>query len=273
MKVLVLGSSGQIGKSICSHLINSGHSIIEWDIKNSEEQDLSNYNAKLEQAMLDSDFVYYFASDVGGAKYLEKNQNSYDFIMNNMSIMMNVFESLRITQKPFIFTSSQMADIHESTYGTLKLVGEKITSSLGGLYVRLWNVYGEETDEEKFHVITDFIKMAKRNSVINVRTDGKESRQFLSVDDLYHCLQFLTLNFDNLDKSKNYHITSFEWISIARIAEIISSLSGCKVVFSDAKDKTQMNMMNEPDRYIMNFWRPTVSIEDGIKNLFNKVAE
>ena len=268
MKILVLGSSGQIGKPICSHLIQDGHNVIEWDIKNSIDQDLSKYNAALEDTMSQSDFIYYFASDVGGAKYLEKYQNSYDFINNNMLMMINEFGALKNTNKPFIFTSSQMADIYASTYGLLKLIGEKLSSDLNGLTVRLWNVYGEETDEEKFHVITDFIKMAKNNNQIKVRTNGKESRQFLSVDDLYKCLITLTSNFDKLDKTKNYHITSFKWTSIAEIAKIISDLSGCEVIFSDGEDKTQMNAMNKPDEHILNFWSPSISIEDGIKKLY-----
>ena len=269
MKVLVLGSSGQIGKPVCSRLRADGHTVGEWDIKNSKDQDLSVVNPDLEFIMSEIDFVYYFASDVGGAKYLEKNQDSYNFIFNNMKMMINVFTVLKNTNKPFIFTSSQMADIHQSTYGILKLVGEKIVKGLNGLSVRLWNVYGEETDEEKFHVITDFIKMAKRDGVIKVRTNGKESRQLLAVDDLYDCLSYLTSNFSSLDRSKDYHVTSFEWVTIAEVAAIISELSGCEVVFSDREDLTQMNMMNKPDGFILNFWKPKTSIAVGIEKLYH----
>lgn len=268
MKILVLGSSGQIGNCVCNFLRNKNHEVFTWDIKDSQDQDLAKYNPELIRIMTECDFVYYFASDVGGAKYLEKYQDSFDFINNNMLIMINVFDALRQTGKPFIFTSSQMADIRQSTYGILKVIGEKMTAKLNGLAVRLWNVYGRETDEEKFHVITDFIKMAKMHNRIKVRTDGSESRQFLAAEDLCDCLEILTQNFDSLDKSKNYHITNFEWIKISRIAEIISSLSGCEIEYSDRKDKTQMNSMNPPDEYILNFWQPSISIEDGIKRLY-----
>jgi nucleoside-diphosphate-sugar epimerase len=49
-------------------------------------------------------------------------------------------------------------------------------------------VYGKEHDEEKSHVITDFIKMAKQDGVIKMRTDGTESRQFLYADDACEAL-------------------------------------------------------------------------------------
>jgi nucleoside-diphosphate-sugar epimerase len=53
------------------------------------------------------------------------------------------------------------------------------------MIVRLWNVYGYET--ARTHVITDFIRMA-REGRIDMRTNGKESRQFLYADDCCKCL-------------------------------------------------------------------------------------
>lgn len=270
MKILVLGSAGQIGSSVCKYLKKNNHEFVCWDIVDSEKQDLRVYNEDLVNCMRDVDFVYYFASDVGGAKYLDKYQDSYQFITNNIKIMSNVFDSLEKTKKPFIFTSSQMADIPESTYGFLKILGEKITSKLNGITVRLWNVYGKEHDEEKFHVITDFIKMAKTNGVINLRTDGKESRQFLSAEDFCECLWLLTNQYDSLDRDKNYHISSFEWITILDIANIVSQISGCEIKTSNNKDNTQMNRMNEPDKYVLTFWQPKTPIFDGIKKLYDE---
>lgn len=273
MKILVLGSSGQIGSEVCKFLLENGHTVFTWDIKDSQDQDLTKHNPKLLDTMKESDFVYYFASDVGGAKYLEKYQDSYQFIYNNITMMNNVFSALKEANKPFIFTSSQMADIKESTYGTLKIVGEKLSKSINGLSIRLWNVYGKESYEEKSHVITDFIHMAKTQGIIKVRTDGRESRQFLAAEDLYNCLIFLTQNFNSLDKDKNYHITSFNWTSIREIANIISEISGCKIEYGEKKDQTQMNYMNEPDKYILNFWQPLIKIQDGIKNLYQQYKD
>lgn len=271
MKILVLGSAGQIGSSVCKYLEKNNLEVVYWDIIHSENQDLRVYNQKLIDCMQEVDFVYYFASDVGGAKYLDKYQDSYQFIMNNINIMINVFGALEKTKKPFIFTSSQMAELPYSTYGNLKVIGEKITSTLNGLSVRLWNVYGHESVEEKFHVITDFIKMAKKNNSIVCRTDGSESRQFLFVEDLCECLMYLTNNFASLDRSKNYHISSFEWTKISDIAHIISEISGCSVHFSDIHDATQKNAMNEPDSWILNFWKPKTSLISGIRYLYNGV--
>lgn len=270
LKILVLGSEGQIGKPTCNFLRERGHDVLEYDIKNDPNHDLRNQEPEFISKLIESDFVYYFASDVGGAKYLEQHEHTHRFISDNMQIMITVFKALDLYKKPFIFTSSQMSELQHSSYGILKKLGERMTNDIGGLVVRLWNVYGPETDEEKSHVITDFCKMAKHNKIIKMRTDGTESRQLLHADDCAECLLTLTLNYDNIDKNKNYHITSFQWVSIMDIAKHIQDISGCEIIQGTAKDKTQMNAMNSPDSYILNFWKPKIALQNGIEQIYNE---
>jgi len=266
MNILVLGSSGQIGKPLVQEL-RKKHMVFEWDIQNSHLEDLRIPSPSLRKVMIQCDFVFYLASDVGGAKYLDKYQNSADFIINNMKIMNNVFDILRKNNIPFIFTSSQMAELCHSTYGQLKSLGEKIVNDIGGLNVRLWNVYGPEPFSEKSHVITDFINMAYHKQLITCATDGQESRQMLYVDDCIQCMILLMNNYSIIDKNANYHITNFKWITIKEIATIVANQLNCSIHFTEKKDNTQRNMMNDPDPYILKLWKPLVSIEKGIDNM------
>lgn len=268
MKILILGSSGQIGSFAVPYLRNKGHEVFEWDIFNDPKQDLREYNINLYNLMSCCDFVYFLACDVGGAKYLSKYQNSYNFIMNNLNIMKYTFECLKETKKPFLFTSSQMSDMQQSTYGIMKSLGEKLTNELGGLVVRLWNVYGKENGSEKSHVITDFIDMSIKGKKIVMRTNGKESRQFLYVEDCVDCFLTLSLLYDTLDRSKNYHISSFKWNTILDIAKIISEISGSEIIPGKMTDDVQLNSMNSPDEFILNFWKPKTSIENGIEKIY-----
>jgi len=270
MKILVLGSAGQIGKSTCKYLRECGHIVYEYDIKDHYKNDLRHVEPAFISKLQDCDFVYYFASDVGGAKYLEANEHSFRFISNNMKIMTTVFTALDIWKKPFIFTSSQMSELGHSSYGMLKKLGEKMTNDIGGLVVRLWNVYGPEEDDEKSHVITDFCKMAKHDGVIKMRTDGLESRQLLYARDCAECFLTLTEQYDTLDKSKNYHITNFEWSTILDVANHIKDISGCGIIPGGRKDLTQMNAMNSPDPYILNFWKPKTPLREGIEKIYDE---
>lgn len=271
MTHLIIGSAGQIGKHLIEYFKNKGEDVIEFDIENNISEDLRiPNNPILEAKIKECDMVYFLAYDVGGAKYLEQNQDKYEFLSNNMKIMTNTFDIISRYNKPFMFASSQMSELAYSNYGLLKNIGEKITKSLNGLVVRFWNVYGYEKDESKSHVITDFIKMAKYNGVIKMRTDGQESRQLLYADDCAECLLTLSKNYNDLDKDKNYHITNFEWVKVLEVAKIIQKLSGCKIVVDTKKDATQKNAMNNADSYILKFWKPTISLEQGIEKLYNQ---
>ena len=270
MKHLVLGSSGQIGGHLVKYLLSKGEQVTEYDIEYKEWQDLrEGYNPSLESYIDTCDIVHFLAFDVGGAKYLEENQDKYEFIDNNMRIMINTFDLLKRYEKPFIFASSQMSEMGYSSYGMLKSLGEKITRNLGGLVVRFWNVYGYETNPAKSHVITDFIKMAKKEGTIKMRTDGTESRQFLYADDACEALLTLSKKYNNLDKTEDYCITSFKWNKVYEIANILDVLSSCEVIPSDKKDKTQRNAMNEPNNNIKKYWQPKTSLKEGIMKLYN----
>ena len=158
MKILNLGSSGQVGAYLTEYLRNKGHEVIEFDKNLGAEYDLTTIpNDLLETSVKDCDFCFFLAFDVGGSRYLKKYQHTFRFLDNNARLMANVFGLLEKYNKPFVFASSQMSNMSYSPYGVMKRVGELYTKSLGGLIVKFWNVYGIERDMEKAHVITDFI--------------------------------------------------------------------------------------------------------------------
>tara|TARA_S200000501_G_scaffold353197_2_gene372725 strand:- start:616 stop:1440 length:825 start_codon:yes stop_codon:yes gene_type:complete len=273
MKFLVLGSSGQLGHPLCSFLKEEGNEVIEFDIVEDESQDLRIYNSELlKNSIKECDFVFFLAFDVGGSRYLEKYQHSYDFLHNNMLIMSNTFKLLKEYKKPFIFASSQMSNMNHSPYGILKSIGEKFTTALDGLTVKFWNVYGPEKNLEKSHVITDFILMAKNEGMIKMRSDGTEVRQFLHARDCSSCLLSLAEKYDKIDKNKEYHVTSFKWHSIIEIAKIISSeFNNAKIIPSNKKDKVQNDKKNEASEHILNFWKPQIDIKTGIKMVIEEM--
>lgn len=274
MKYLILGSSGQIGLSLSQYLKSIGHNVIDYDIAENPSYDLRrNDNTELEQLMQDCDFVFFLAWDVGGSTYLAKHQDSFEFIQNNLKIIVNTFEVLHRLNKPFLFASSQMANMSYSSYGLTKSVAEKVTASLSGLTVKFWNVYGLEHDPEKNHVITDFIVKAKTTGVIDMRTDGTELRQMLHADDCSECLYVLSQQYDNLPRDKEYHITSFEWSSVLDIANIVSRhFAGSVVKPATAKDDVQKDKRNEADPWILNYWKPKITLEQGIADIVKQMS-
>ena len=212
------------------------------------------------------DIVHFLAFDVGGSRYLKTYQNTYEFISNNALLMEYTFELIKRYNKPFIFASSQMSNMSYSPYGVLKALGEYYTRALNGIVVNFWNVYGVERDLEKSHVITDFILKAQSDKEIKMLTDGTEQRQFLHAEDCSKCLLTLAMNYNDVERHKPLHITSFEWISILEIAEIIAGLyPGTKIQPAAYKDIVQQDARNEPDLSIKKYWSPKIDIVSGIK--------
>ena len=94
MKILVLGSSGQIGLPLVNFLRKKNHEVIEFDIAKDNNEDLR-IQSILDDMLPSIDFVFFLAFDVGGSRYLEKYQSTYEFLDNNIKIMTHTFESIK----------------------------------------------------------------------------------------------------------------------------------------------------------------------------------
>ena len=274
MNIAVLGSSGQIGAYLTEYLTKKGHLVREFDIVNDPHEDMTRIpNPFLRNVIMDSDFVFFLAFDVGGSHYLKKYQHTFKFIDNNTRMMANVFGHLSDYKKPFVFASSQMSNMSYSPYGVMKRVGELYTKSLGGLIVKFWNVYGIEKDMEKAHVITDFIHKGFESGVINMMTDGTEAREFLYAEDCCEALEKIMEEYSNLSSDDELHITTGVYTSILEIAQEIRKLFNdigkeVEVIPSEKKDEVQKDARNEPDPFIKKFWQPKTSVKDGLKKVF-----
>ena len=75
MKILNLGSSGQIGAYLSEYLRDKGHTVIDFDKEETPNHDMTVIpNQYLENAIETADFVFFLAFDVGGSRYLKKYQ-------------------------------------------------------------------------------------------------------------------------------------------------------------------------------------------------------
>ena len=279
MRITVLGSSGQIGAYLSEYLSRKGHIVREFDIVNGIHQDMTHIpNTYLRNAIMESDFVFFLAFDVGGSRYLKKYQHTFDFVNNNTRLMANAFGLLEQYDKPFIFASSQMSNMNYSPYGTLKRVGELYTESLGGLIVKFWNVYGIEKDHNKAHVITDFIRKGFEDGDFEMMTDGEEVRQFLYAEDCCEGLEAVMKNYDEFYANDPLHITNFDYTSIREVAIIIENefkLIGkpINIIPGEASDSVQLDKRNEADPFIRKYWSPKTDLVTGISKVFESMKK
>ena len=277
MKVTILGSGGQIGAYLTEYLRKKDYEVLEFDITNGEHQDMTHIpNTYLRNAIMNSDFVFFLAFDVGGSHYLKKYQHTFKFIDNNTRLMANVFGYLEDYDKPFVFASSQMSNMSYSPYGVMKRVGELYTKSLNGVIIKFWNVFGIEKDMEKAHVITDFIVKGFETGVIDMMTDGTEEREFLYAEDCCEALETIMGCYDQFSSTDELHITTGVSTSILEIAQNIQSLfksigKEIKISPSSSKDEVQKDARNIPDPYIRKWWTPKTTVVDGISKVFDEI--
>lgn len=272
-KILILGSEGQIGRALKNYL-SEKYTVLECDIANSPLEDLRKKNQKIDKLVKASDFVFFLAFDVGGSRYLNKNQKKFNFIENNILIMHNVFSLIKKYNKKFVFASSTMSNMIHSNYGVLKKIGESFSKSLGGITVKFWNVYGIEKEREKSHVITDFIIKAKKYQKINMLTDGKEKRDFLYSEDCCAGLELIMDNYNYYKKEKEIHLTTTNFTSIIEIANIIKKKFlkqgiNIKIIKSKKKDTLQFNQQNKANKFFLKYWKPKYSLKEGISEIIS----
>ena len=253
----MLGSRGLIGRALVRQLLSSGHDVVEWDIKISPDHDLCDENnvPLLSTTVNTCDFTFFLAYDVGGSKYL--SSPTLSFMNRNSSLMMNTFAALEY--KRFIFASSTMSNM-DVPYGALKTVGEHYTKILGGVTARFWNVYGKQEVGERSYVISDFVNSFAVTGSVHMLSQGNERRQFLHSRDCARCLETMMLHYEHMKPIVD--VSSFEWTTVIDMAKLICS----DVLPGDALGDSH-SFNTEPDTFILQYWKPTITLKDGIDEL------
>ena len=253
---LVIGSEGFIGTPFCRFLEGKGEKVIRFDIRRDKEEDAR--FVKLPFSNVDK--VYFLAWDVGGSKYLYEPKLQKNQLDWNLSLMKNVFYQLEKAKKPFVFISSQLSEEVDTVYGVTKRLGEVWTDLLGGKCVRVWNAYGYmEGQDVKSHVISDFIYQALKTKKITMMTNGTEWRQFTHITDLSNAF-YMALNSNGLRKIV-YDASSYEWVQIIDMANMIAEFTGATVV---PGTKIGHDPIASPNRGRIPGWLPTIELRDGI---------
>ncbi len=273
MRVLVLGSEGTLGSSICSYLEARAIEVVHWDIKLGLQFDLRAPN-NIDDVLQTVDYVFFLAFDVGGSKY---DVNNKPYIDNNMQLILNTFASLEKANVPFTYTTSQMSNMHTNPYGVLKRISDFYVEYLKGVNVRIWNVYGLESIDSRTHVIPDFVHKAWTTGKITMLSDGTDQRQFMHCNDFADAMYHIMMNHEAYTShGKVIDFASFAWVSIMEVAEVIQYVLAKQynhhVTIETKPYKNNNHMvMNEPVATLFHSqWQPKLSLEEGIADVIKK---
>ena len=303
MNILIFGSNGLVGSSLVRNLSVSkkNYNLICSTRKDTNLFSLSETSEKINKS--DPNIVIIAAAKVGGI-YANSTQR-FNFIIENLKISMNIFESLvdftntKIinigssciyplgAQNPITENSLMTGKLEptNSPYSMAKLssleISKTMSEQFGHKIVNLMptNLYGpnDKFEELNSHVIPGLIyKMhrAKQNNLkeVEIWGSGEPLREFMHVDDLSSAIEFL------IDKDTEYdllNVGSNETISIKNLAELIKKIVKFdgNLIFNKEYPDGNPKKLLDSSRLNSLGWNSSITLETGIENTYNWYVE
>ncbi len=289
---LVTGGAGFIGSHLVNRLINDGHKVIVID--NLSEGKKENLNPKAKFYKLDIcnlekimplfkgiDYVFHLAAiprvPLSVEKPIETHKVNVDGTLNVL------YASYKNNVKRFIFASSSSVYGNQKTlplketmipnplspYGLQKLIGEmycKLFSNLYGLQtvsLRFFNVYGPRMNPEGAYALAigKFLKLKKEGKPLTIYGDGKQTRDFIFIDDVIEAL-VLVMKSKKVGSGEVINISYGKNYSINYVAKLIG---GKKIYLPPRKGDPKHTLGdNSLAKKLLN-WQPKTSLEEGIE--------
>ena len=293
---VVTGGAGFIGSNLVDHLVRIGHKVIVLDnFVSGKKINLAHHKKKdvkiirvdisksknLDKYFKKVDYVFHLA---GLAEIIPSIKNPKKYFNTNVLGTLKVVEAAkRAGVKKLIYAASsscygspknlptsekEKIDI-KHPYGLTKFLGEQLVLkyatnfNMPNISFRFFNVYGPRLNMSGQYsaVFGNFLKQKKNNKPLTIVCDGKQTRDFIHVDDLTNA--FIKVAKSRLI-NKIYNLGSGKEISINKIA----NLFGGKKTFIPKRPR-------EPKRSLANIskikkdinWKPTITIQEGIKRL------
>jgi nucleoside-diphosphate-sugar epimerase len=302
MRVLITGSSGQIGTNLALRLLADGHRVFGVDRRANSWTDA--FPTLLQDLAVPQ---HDFRGGIGGAPYppcdivvhLAANAKVYELVehprraLENINITFNVLEFCRAQGLPVIFSSSRevYGDIHryiteeasadfsftESPYSASKISGEALIYAYARCYglrylvFRFSNVYGRyDNDIERMErVIPLFIRRLQAGEPVTVF--GREKvLDFTYVDD---CVEGIVRGIERLAagdvSDRTINLAFGTGNSLVRLAELIGAALGVapEIIVQPAKRAGEVSYYVADislARELLGF-EPRVPLEEGVR--------
>jgi len=299
-RIFIAGHRGMVGSSIVRHLNELGYKNLV--LKTSAELDLRNQDAVARFFKEDKpDYVFLAAAKVGGI--LANNTYRADFLYENLMIQSNVIHQSylnKVTKLLFlgsscIYPKLAPQPIHEDSlltgpleytnepYAIAKIAGIKLCETYRHQYgadfisAMPTNLYGpnDNYDLNNSHVLPALIRkmhVAAKNEENHVEVwgSGNPLREFLHVDDLAKACVFLM---DQYSEKQTVNVGYGKDLTIRDLAQTIKKVVGYEgqLVFDSSKPDGTPKKLMDSSRLNSLGWKPTISLEVGIKNVYESV--
>ena len=299
-KIYIAGHRGMVGSAIVRRLQSLGYQNLI--LKTSKELDLRS-QSEVNDFFNEQKPAYVFlaAAKVGGIQ--ANNTYRADFLYDNLLMQANVIQAAHETKvEKLLFLGSSciypkmapqplkeeslLTGLLESTnepYAIAKIAGIKLCESYRDQYgdnfisAMPTNLYGpnDNYDLNNSHVLPALIRKFHTAKVNNepkvvVWGTGSPLREFLHVDDLAEALVFLI---DNYDEKLFLNVGYGEDLTIKELAMLVKKVVDFKgeLEFDLSKpDGTPRKLMDSTRIHNLG-WKPKISLEEGIRKVYEEV--
>ena len=299
MKSLVTGGAGFIGSHLVDILLDKGDEVVVLDnFSTGRPENLSHVEDKVNLIEVDLslvkdwkkcfkkvDRVFHLAAL---ADIVPSIENPDSYFMSNVSGTFNVmkackeFDVAKVVYTassscygiPDIFPTPETAEIKpQYPYALTKLLGEQIVLHWNNVYgvpsnsARLFNVYGPRSRTSGTYgaVFGVFLAQKLSNKPYTVVGDGTQTRDFTHVKDVVAAL--LAASESSLE-GEILNIGSDNTYSINHVVEL---LEGDVVYIPKRPGEPDVTWADISKAKKLLEWSPTISIEEGIKNLLDNI--
>ncbi|MBI2613576.1 MAG: NAD-dependent epimerase/dehydratase family protein [Candidatus Levybacteria bacterium] len=301
MKYLVTGGLGFIGSNLVDYLLEKGHEIVVVDDLSTGKESYKNPKATYyNYSIADLNLMTELTKGMDGIFHLAawaRLQRSINDPLGtnhaNVTGTLTLLQAARVNKvEKFIFSSSssvygmQENPIMEETmstnplhpYALQKLVGEmycRLYSKLFGIKtvaLRYFNVYGPRQiiDGDYALVIGTFLKQKRENKKMTIYGDGRQTRAYTHVGDVVRAnLLAMELSMEK-GESEIFNIGTDRETSINEIAKMLGGEVEHIIPNPRGEFEERRKAANYSKALKILGWKPTVTIEEGIKRLLGQ---
>jgi UDP-glucose 4-epimerase len=293
--ILVTGGAGFIGSHLVDSLVSDNRvRVIDNFSTGSQnninpeaeviEADLRNEDATA-NALENVDLVFHQAAQVSVTRSIERPEESFS---NNLAATLNILEQARNKDFRVVLASScaiygdpKETPISESDkkdpqspYGLEKLTVDRYARLYHEIYntetvaLRYFNVYGpRQSGGDYSGVISIFKQQAENDQSLTVEGDGKQTRDFVHVDDVVRA-NLLAAETDHVGAA--YNVGTGSTVTIRKLAEQIKNISGSNSDIRHVEQREGDIRQSQADIERIQDqlgFEPTISLAEGLRSL------
>ena len=274
---LVTGSKGFVGKYLVKELEKDRCSIIKFD--KASGKDITKW--KDLQSVPKADVVFHLAARTYVPWCIENPRETYEI---NTFGTLNILEYCRKCNAKLVYTSSYVYGIPEylpidenhplkpnNTYSKSKLMAEQLCINYHTDYnlkctiLRPFNIYGPGQSND--FLMPTIVRQIKENNKIKLK-DSSPKRDFIYVADMVNALtkaaDYNKFGIFNIGYGKSY--------SVEQVVKRLVNIHGKKVRVTYTNERRKNEVADcyadiSKAKKELN-WKPRVSIDDGLKNVY-----